>query len=121
LRCGYAFIALLVSLLVVACTQDSKTVLFTVNNSPTESKVLKIWWDKGFTLEEDEALQQLVSNWEKQTSNKVKLSFYSTDELSQKVEGELQTGDLLDIIALFKADGAIERPLANFCPMAVSQ
>lgn len=112
LRCRYALIALLVSLLVVACTQDSKTVLFTVNNSPTESKVLKIWWDKGFTVEEDEALQRLVSNWEKQTGNKVKLSFYSTDELSQKVERELRTGDLPDLIALFKSEKSLAARLA---------
>ncbi len=111
LKYRYVFIATLVSLIVVACTQN-QTSLFSVNNSPTESKVLKIWWDKGFTLEEDEALQQLVSNWEKQSSNKVKLSFYSTDELSQKVERELRTGDLPDLIALFKSEKSLAARLA---------
>ncbi len=112
LRCGYAFIALLVSLIVVACSQDSKTVFFTANNLPTDSTVLKIWWDKGFTVEEDEALQQLVSNWEKQTGNKAKLSFYSTDELSQKVERELRSGDLPDLIAMFKSEKSLTARLA---------
>ena len=114
-RCGlnrYAFMALLVNLLVVACTQDSETALFSVSNSPSESKVLKIWWDKGFTLEEDEALQQLVSNWEKQSGNKAKLSFYNTDELSQKVERELRTGELPDLIALFKSEKSLAARLA---------
>ncbi|MDF5728677.1 MAG: hypothetical protein PUP92_11745 [Rhizonema sp. PD38] len=48
----YKFIALLlVSLIVVACSQNPKTTLSPVDNSPTKSQVLRIWWDKGFTLE----------------------------------------------------------------------
>ncbi len=115
-RCGlryrYALIALLVSIIVIACTQDSKPALFPVNNSPTESTVLKIWWDKGFTLEEDEALQQLVSNWEKQSGNKVKLSFYTTDELPQKVQRAIQAGNPPDIMMSHSAERALNPRLA---------
>ena len=63
----------------IACTNSSETNLSSVNESSNESQVLKVWWDKGYTLEEDEALQQLVSRWDQQTGNKVKLSFYNNE------------------------------------------
>lgn len=102
----------LISLIIVACNKASTIAPSSVNAPDTESKILKIWWDKGFTLEEDEALQQVVSNWEKRSSNKVKLAFYSTDELSQKVERELRTGDLPDLIAMFKSEKSLTPRLA---------
>lgn len=73
---------------------------------------LKIWWDKGFTLEEDEALQQLVSDWEQQSGNQIKLSFYTTDELAQKVERELRAGHPPDIIMSFKTERSLNARLA---------
>lgn len=108
----YTLIALILSVVIVACNKVSTGTLSSVKAFPPESKALKIWWDKGFTLEEDEALQQVVSNWEKQSGNKVKLSFYSTDELSQKVERELRTGDLPDLIAMFKSEKSLTARLA---------
>lgn len=109
---GYTLMAMLLSVMFVACNQVPTVAPSLVNASLTESKTLKIWWDKGFTLEEDEALQQVVSNWEKQSGNKVKLSFYSTDELSQKVARELRTGDLPDLIAMFKSEKSLTARLA---------
>lgn len=108
----YLFLALICSLLIVACDRSITSNRDLVNAASTNNKVLKIWWDKGFTLEEDEALQQIVSNWEKQSGNKVKLSFYSTDELSQKAERELRTGDLPDLIAMFKSEKSLTARLA---------
>ncbi len=102
--------ALVLSLVVVACNKASTTPP-AVKASSTD-KILKIWWDKGHTLEEDEALQQVVSNWEKRSGNKVKLSFYNSDELSQKVERELRTGDLPDLIAMFKSEKSLTARLA---------
>ncbi len=108
----YTLIALILSLIIIACNRVPTEVQSSVKAFPPENKILKIWWDKGFTLEEDEALQQVVSNWEKQSGNKVKLSFYSTDDLSQKVERELRTGDLPDLIAMFKSEKSLTARLA---------
>ena len=85
------------ALIAVACTNASKSDLSPVTESPSESRVLKIWWDKGYTLEEDEALQQVVSRWEQQTGNKIKVTFYTIDERSQKTQRSLQAGSLPDI------------------------
>lgn len=108
----YLFLALICSLLIVACDRSITSNRDLVNAASTNNKVLKIWWDKGFTLEEDEALQQIVSSWEKQSGNKVNLSFYSTDELSQKTQRELRTGDLPDLIAMFKSEKSLTARLA---------
>lgn len=107
----YVLMALL-SLIIVGCNKAATIAPSSVNAFHPETKILKIWWDKGFTLEEDEALQQVVSNWEKRSGNKVKLAFYSTDELSQKVERELRAGDLPDLIAMFKSEKSLTPRLA---------
>ncbi|MBW4665596.1 MAG: ABC transporter substrate-binding protein [Chroococcus sp. CMT-3BRIN-NPC107] len=111
-RLQYLLLALMFSLLIIACDRISTSDRDLVNAAITDNNVLKIWWDKGFTLEEDEALQQIVSNWEKQSGNQVKLSFYSTDDLSQKAERELRTGDLPDLIAMFKSEKSLTARLA---------
>lgn len=110
----YALITLILSLIIVivACTNTNKLDLPSLTEVPTDSKVLKIWWDKGFSLEEDEALQQLVNNWTQQSGKKIKLSFYTTDELARKVERQLHAGHLPDIILSFKAEGSLNAYLA---------
>ncbi|AFZ35590.1 carbohydrate ABC transporter substrate-binding protein, CUT1 family [Stanieria cyanosphaera PCC 7437] len=79
---------------------------------PAQKTVLEIWWDKGFNSEEDEALQQLINNWEQQSGYQIKLSFYGTDELFKKVERQLQSGDLPDLIAMFKGEKSLTARLA---------
>jgi multiple sugar transport system substrate-binding protein len=109
----YLFISLAVFLLIVSCTNSQETFSQSqqpesgstsslMTQSPTENTVLEVWWDKGFNPEEDEALEKLVNEWEQQTGNKIKLSFYGTDELFQKLERDLRSGELPDLIAMFK-------------------
>ena len=88
----YVFIVFTLSLIIIACTNTSQLKQSSVTHSLTDNTVLKIWWDKGFTVDEDEAIQQLVSNWEKQTGNQVKLSFYIGDELPQKARRAYSRG-----------------------------
>jgi multiple sugar transport system substrate-binding protein len=109
----YTFIELLlISIIVIACSQEPKTTSFSVDKSPPQSTTLRIWWDKGFTLEEDEALQQVVSRWEKQTGNSAKVSFYNNDELSQKAKRAIQAGSPPDILMSDNADRALNPRLA---------
>ncbi|MDZ4871436.1 MAG: hypothetical protein CLLPBCKN_000824 [Chroococcidiopsis cubana SAG 39.79] len=115
-RC-YKFLALFLSLTGVACTQNSQEQNSKVSVSPAssssiESKALNIWWDKGFTLEEDEALQRAASRWEQQTGNKVKLSFYPTDELLQKAQRAIRAGKPPDILMSHRAGEELNPRLA---------
>jgi multiple sugar transport system substrate-binding protein len=106
----YPFIGLMLAAIAIACTNISETNLSPVNEP--ESKVLKVWWDKGYTLEEDEALQQVASRWEQQTGNKVKLSFYNNDELSQKAQRAIQAGSPPDVLMNDNADRVLNPRLA---------
>ncbi|RCJ19719.1 ABC transporter substrate-binding protein [Nostoc minutum NIES-26] len=101
----------LLSAIAFACTHNSPSKLSSVSES-TNNRILKVWWDKGFTLEEDEALQQVVSDWEKQTGNTIKLSFYTTDELPQKAQRALQAGNPPDILMSHNAERVLNPRLA---------
>lgn len=100
----YILTALILSLFIVACTNTSQSNQSLVNEFPADSKVLKVWWDKGSNLEEDEALQQIVGNWKKQSGKKIKLSFYTNDELPQKTQRAIQAGKLPDIVMSSSAE-----------------
>lgn len=104
--------ALILSLIIVACTNTSKSYPPAVTESSPQSTALKLWCDKAFTVEEDEALQQLVSNWEQQSGNKIKLSFYTNDELPQKTQRAIQAGLPPDIMIGYNAETELNPRLA---------
>ena len=108
----YVFMALILSLINFGCTNTSKSDQSSVIESSSESKVLKVWWDKGFTVEEDEALQQIVSNWEKQTGKKIKLSFFTNDELPKKTKRAMKAGNPPDILVGYNAKTELNPRLA---------
>ncbi|MGK7938369.1 MAG: ABC transporter substrate-binding protein [Xenococcaceae cyanobacterium] len=109
----------IISLTVIAChriatvdRQSLKTGSTAITKSSPENNVLKIWWEKGFNPQEDEALQKLISNWEKQTGSRIILSFRGTDELAQNVKRAIQADQLPDIVMIFKAERAPNARLA---------
>lgn len=108
----YRSMVWLISLMIAACTPDSRIPVSPAPHASPETAVLKIWWDKGYTLEEDEALQQIVSRWEKQSGNRAKLSFYTNDELSQKTQRALQAGNPPDVLMSDNADRVLNPWLA---------
>lgn len=105
-------IAAIVSLTIIACNDTKNADNYLVANSSVTDKSLNIWWDKGFSPEEDEALRQLVTNWEKETGNKINLVFYTTDSLGQKIRRSLKVGNPADIIMSFKAERSPNARLA---------
>lgn len=108
----YFLIALLVSLITVACNLDPRSRLITSERSPTQNTALTIWWEKGFALEEDEALQRLVDTWRQQTGKPVRLSFYTTDDLAQRAQRALQAGNPPDLMMSHSAEQLINPLLA---------
>ncbi|MDJ0594055.1 MAG: ABC transporter substrate-binding protein [Pleurocapsa sp. MO_226.B13] len=113
LRCYFA-LAIVTMMLVIACNPETQlqTIQVEKPRSPTRSNVLEIWWDKGFTLEEDEALEQIVSNWQKESGNKLKLSFYSNDELPEKAQRAIQAGTAPDLVMGSSAERELNPRLA---------
>lgn len=117
LRIRYIVLFLMVCLSVIYCRDWNQSQELSLqsnlnNTSQSSDRILTVWWDKGFNLEEDEALQQLINNWEKNTGKKIKIYFYGTDELFQKVDRQLRSGDLPDLIAMFKSEKSLTSRLA---------
>ncbi|MDZ8259972.1 ABC transporter substrate-binding protein [Nostoc sp. ChiQUE01b] len=108
----YVLVALILSLIILAYINILKSNQSLVIESPINSKILKIWSDKGYTLEEDEALQKIISNWEQQSGNKIKLTFYTNDELPQKTQRALQAGNSPDMVINSSAERELYPRLA---------
>ena len=72
--------------------------------SSPETSELNIWWEQGLNFDEDEALRLIVNNWQKQTGNQVKLSFFNDSELTAKAERALQAGNPPDLMMNPKAE-----------------
>ncbi len=101
----------ILTLSLVACTPTPPSPS-SVAETPQSTNTLTIWWDKGFTLEEDEALRALVAQWEKQNGSSIALSFYTTDELPQKAQRAIQAGKPPDILMSNNAERVLNPRLA---------
>ncbi|MGL6338720.1 MAG: carbohydrate ABC transporter substrate-binding protein, partial [Waterburya sp.] len=110
----YCVVAIAILMLVIACNSDtqSNNTQVAKQRSPSEENVLQIWWERGFNIQEDEALQKLLSNWERKTGNKIDLFFSGTDELLPKAKRALESGELPDLILSFKAERSVSGRLA---------
>ncbi|HSA82308.1 MAG TPA: ABC transporter substrate-binding protein [Geminicoccaceae bacterium] len=53
---------------------------------------LVVWWEKGFTVEEDEAVRELIGAFEQGSGKEVELSFYPQAQLPDEIEAALETG-----------------------------
>ena len=95
-----------------ACTKKNTSINSSNAQFSVNPKVLKVWWDKGFNPEEDEALRKLVGNWEKQSGNKIQVLLYTTDSLAKKIRRSLQAGDPPDVVMSFKAERSPNSRLA---------
>jgi len=105
-------LVLVVSLTIIGCNNREINNSALITNSSPGSETLNIWWDKGFNPEEDEALSQLVRNWENKTGKKINLVFYSTDSLGDKIRRSMKAGNPPDVIMSFKAERSPNSRLA---------
>ena len=101
----YRYIWIFSSIFVLtnACSNNPNLERSPMTQSSAETTTLNIWWEKGFNLDEDEALGAVVRNWEQETGYKTKLSFYTTSELSEKAQRALQGNNLPDVLMSRKA------------------
>ncbi|BAZ38553.1 family 1 extracellular solute-binding protein [Calothrix sp. NIES-4101] len=96
---------LTLSTLTAACTAKAPSITQSAGNSSPVS--LEIWWTKGLVLAEDEAIQKIVKDWQKQSSIAVNLSFHKQDDILQKLERAYQAGNPPDILYAYKGDLAL--------------
>ncbi|KYC43211.1 ABC transporter substrate-binding protein [Scytonema hofmannii PCC 7110] len=112
--CRFFLTALALSFTIFACSQSitSESEKSSVRTSPKDDKILQIWWDKGFELEEDEAINLVIKNWEKKSGYKAKLSVYGPNELLDKAQRGVRSGNTPDLLLNFRAERQLNARLA---------
>ncbi|MGD1701709.1 ABC transporter substrate-binding protein [Dapis sp. BLCC M229] len=108
----FIFIFFLVSLLIVTCTKQPSQLDPQKTPLP-ETTPLTIWWTKGFYPEEDEAIKQIVANWEKKSGYPAKLLFFNDDEsLKITLIKAVRAGKPPDIVYNYGLEFAVSPRLA---------
>ncbi|KAF3890274.1 MULTISPECIES: sugar ABC transporter substrate-binding protein [Nostocales] len=112
--CSFVLTVSTLSFTIFACSQSipSQSQKSSIKTSHKDDKVLQIWWDKGFGLEEDEAITLVVRNWEKKSGYKAKLSVYGPNELLEKAERAVRSGNTPDILLNNRAERQLNARLA---------
>jgi len=67
-------------------------------------QTITIWWNQGFYPAEDAALRATVAAYEKQSGNKVDLTFYNGSDLPAKIIAALTTGNVPDVCYVDNGD-----------------
>lgn len=86
--------------LVTACASSSQVT----NETQLGNPALTIYWNQGFYPEEDEALQEIIAAWEKETNIPVNLSLFSSDDILNRTNVALENGSPPDIVFAHRAD-----------------
>ena len=107
-----AAVAIAILSFFVACSNNADLDTKTTQKIAPVANELNIWWEQGYNLEEDEAFRHIVARWQKQTGNKVKLSFFTNDELIDKVERANRADRLPDLMMSLKANRMLYPRLA---------
>ena len=105
-------LAIAIILIAVACSNQTRLDLDLRQKPLSESTELNIWWEKGYNLEEDEAISNVANNWQSKTGNQVKLSFFSSDEFIAKARRADEAGNLPDLIMIPQGDRLLYPELA---------
>ncbi|MBF2075221.1 MAG: carbohydrate ABC transporter substrate-binding protein [Synechococcales cyanobacterium C42_A2020_086] len=69
---------------------------------------LRIYWNRGFYPEEDQALQQVIQDWEQQTGTRVELSLISSDDILNQTTIALENNAPPDIVFAHRADYTLQ-------------
>jgi multiple sugar transport system substrate-binding protein len=87
----------------IACSQTGS--IAPNNESRIEPQPLNIVWDKGYVIEEDEAIQTAIRDWKQMSkiTAKVKLSFYNASEIAPKTLRSNQAGLPPDVLFAAKS------------------
>ncbi len=59
---------------------------------------LEIWWSEGYYPEETDAIESIVSAWEKQSGKKVDLKFFSENEISARSQSAIDGSATPDVL-----------------------
>jgi len=82
-------------LLLPSCTAEPTQSETTVE---AENKPLTIWWERGYSPLEDEAIETIVANWQEETGESVNLVLVNQDDFVKNLNSAFQSDTLPDIM-----------------------
>ncbi|MEO0455361.1 MAG: ABC transporter substrate-binding protein [Cyanobacteria bacterium P01_A01_bin.114] len=83
--------------------QTNSAQIDPVTTASTTKTGLTILWDKGYVIEEDEAIDAAVKRWQAETGTTVNLSFYNSGEIAPKTLRASKAGTPPDILFAAKS------------------
>ena len=105
-------LAVAIVMFCAACSNRTSLDLEPTQNPAPVKNELNIWWEQGLNLDEDIAIRRIVDDWQNQTGNKVKLSFFPNSGLIAKAERAVKIGNPPDILMAPKAERILYPRLA---------
>ena len=100
----YLAIGIATIMLVIACNGDTRLQHDEAVSSSSDTNILRLWWDKGYILEEDEAIARIVDTWQQKSGQRAEIKFYTADEITQKARRAIQAGNPPDILFSSRAE-----------------
>lgn len=88
-------------------TQVSPTTQATsqkTEQTTEEKPILNIWWSQGFLPEENQAITDLVSAWEKETGMKANLRLEAENNLLSSTRTAIEKNKTPDVLLIYSAD-----------------
>ena len=98
----------LLSLLLTNCAEQ--TTESTNNASKNVSKqddTLTIWWTRSYYAQEDEAIEEVIAAWQRQTGKQIDFSFINNDDILKDTVNALKTGNPPDIMFAIRTDDSL--------------
>src|SRR5262249_2873989 len=71
------------------------------------AKTASVWWVQGFVREEDDAVRNMVAEYERASGNTIDISLIPFVPLRQKVVSALTSGEVPDVIVDFSSGVAV--------------
>jgi multiple sugar transport system substrate-binding protein len=98
-------LALFLLVVLTCCTLSRGTAIDATAPAPAG---LRIYWRRGLFPEEDQALQQTIATWERQSSIPVNLTLLSPDDVLNQAVIALENGNPPDIVFAHRTDYTLE-------------
>lgn len=89
---------------ILASLMMGASALIAPSAAVAAGQTITVWWNQGFYPSEDQALRTTIAAYEKESGNKVDLTFYNGSDLPAKIIAALTTGNVPDLCYVDNGD-----------------
>ena len=101
----YIFILLFsIALVLTNCTSQT---IEPMSKEPIGDRPLTIWWNQGYFAQENQSIENIVTDWQQKSSIPVKLEIISEDDIDKLTIAALKAGNPPDLVFSMRTDSAL--------------